>query len=127
MLWQQTSPEHGQAWQKAQRLLHNFDDLPSDIAMLALNRPEDATRRAAMLKLALFIGAVPLVGGGYYQFNKEQVDYVSQTGEQRTITLPDGSELLLNTNTKFDVQYQPHQRLIHLHSGEILVQNVGAR
>ena len=125
--WQHASPEHTRAWQKAQRLLDNFEHIPSDIAALTLNRPEDASRRAAMLKLAFFIGAVPLVGGGggggyYYQLNSEQADYISKVGEQRNITLPDGSELLLNTDSQLDVFYNQEQRLIHLHSGEILVE-----
>ena len=123
--WQHASPEHTRAWQKAQRLLHNvqsLEQIPNELAMSALNRPEDANRRAAMLKLALFIGAVPLVGGSYYQLNSEQVDYISKVGEQRNITLPDGSELLLNTDSQLDVCYNQEQRLIHLHSGEILVE-----
>ena len=121
MRWQHASPEHIRAWKKAQRLLDNFEHLPSDIATLTLNRPKDASRRAAMLKLAFFIGAVPLMGG-YYHFSREQAGYISQIGEQRSIILPDGSELLLNTDTQLDVFYNQEQRLIHLHSGEILVQ-----
>jgi len=120
--WQHASADHARAWQKAQRLLQNFEHIPGELAMSTLNRPNDPSRRAAMLKLALVIGAIPLMGTSYYHLTREQAGYVSKMGQQRTITLPDGSELLLNTDTQLDVHYQPQQRLIELHRGEILVQ-----
>lgn len=46
-------------------------------------------------------------------------DYHTQTGEIRDIPLSDGSHLLLNTNTAVSVDYQPAQRLITLHHGEV--------
>ncbi len=46
-------------------------------------------------------------------------DYHTQPGEIRDIQLADGSRLLLNTNTAVSVAYQPTQRLITLHHGEV--------
>ena len=46
-------------------------------------------------------------------------DYHTQPGEIRDIPLADGSRLLLNTNTAVSVAYQPTQRLITLHHGEV--------
>jgi len=46
-------------------------------------------------------------------------DYHTGIGEIRDIQLADGSRLLLNTNTAVSVDYQPTQRLITLHHGEV--------
>ncbi len=46
-------------------------------------------------------------------------DYHTQTGEIRDVALADGSHLLLNTNTAVSVDYQPSQRLINLHHGQV--------
>jgi transmembrane sensor len=46
-------------------------------------------------------------------------DYHTQTGETRDVQLADGSHLLLNTNTAVSVDYQPSQRLITLHHGQV--------
>lgn len=49
-------------------------------------------------------------------------DYRTTTGEQREITLADGSQLWLNTNSALRVDYQAGARLLKLATGEILVQ-----
>jgi transmembrane sensor len=46
-------------------------------------------------------------------------DYYTQTGEIRAITLADGSQLLLNTNTAVSVEFRPAQRLIILLHGQV--------
>ena len=45
-------------------------------------------------------------------------DYHTGTGEQRTIQIADGSQLLLNTDTAVSVDYQDTSRQIILHHGQ---------
>lgn len=45
-------------------------------------------------------------------------DYHTGTGEQRTVKLADGSNMLLNTNTAVSVSYQDKARNIILHHGQ---------
>lgn len=47
-----------------------------------------------------------------------QADYLTDIGEQRTITLSDGSEVTLNTDTALELAYQEHERRIRLLKGE---------
>ena len=48
--------------------------------------------------------------------------YETAVGEQRTITLPDTSELVLNTNSQVRVLYTNKQRLLMLERGELHIQ-----
>lgn len=47
-------------------------------------------------------------------------DIRTGTGERRTVTLADGSELLLNAQSAADILFDPQQRLVHLREGELL-------
>ena len=44
--------------------------------------------------------------------------YSTAIGEQRTVTLPDNTKVLLNTNSEIEVQYQEQRRGINLKRGE---------
>lgn len=47
-------------------------------------------------------------------------DVRTGTGERRTVTLDDGSELLLNAQSAADIQFDPQRRLVRLREGELL-------
>src|SRR5690606_18639485 len=44
--------------------------------------------------------------------------YITQVGEQRSVSLSDGSAILLNTNTQVRVDYRPDSRDVRLLQGE---------
>lgn len=44
--------------------------------------------------------------------------YATQRGESRVVTLPDGSDIHLNTATRVSVHYTPEERLIRLEAGQ---------
>ncbi len=46
------------------------------------------------------------------------VTYATSVGEQKTVTLPDGSTVLLNTNTRLEVSYTDRRRRLSLMRGE---------
>lgn len=48
--------------------------------------------------------------------------YVTEIGEQKTVRLPDGSSVLLNTNTWLKVDYDSELRRVQLERGEALFQ-----
>jgi transmembrane sensor len=50
----------------------------------------------------------------------QQDVYATGIGEQRTIALPDGSTVELNSRTRLRVSYHPHQRDVKLQSGQAL-------
>lgn len=48
--------------------------------------------------------------------------YETGIGAHSTVNLPDGTRLLLNTNTQVSVTYSEHERLLVLNKGELLVE-----
>jgi transmembrane sensor len=53
--------------------------------------------------------------------NFDLVDYETAIGELSSVVLPDGTTILLNTNTLVSVAYTPTERLIRLQRGELHV------
>ena len=70
---------------------------------------------AASAVLAGVVGLWALLGG----LNLDNNIYHTAVGEQSSVMLPDGTQLILNTNTKVSVHYTAQQRLLQLDSGEI--------
>lgn len=84
-------------------------------------RPNVASRakRSRWLGLAASL-ALAVVGGGIW-FHLERVPtYATDVGEQRTITLEDGSTVKLNSRSEFKVRLSPQRREIELVAGQAL-------
>ncbi len=47
--------------------------------------------------------------------------YETAIGEKKTVLLPDGSEVVLNTNSQLSLTFSPSARVLHLRRGEILI------
>jgi transmembrane sensor len=117
--WRQRSPVHEHAWQRAEALLGNLRQLPTGPLRNALERP--TARRRALLHLAW----IPALPTGWLAWRHYVADggqrWQTATGEQRPLTLADGSQILLNTATEIAVRFDAEIRLIRLLTGEILV------
>jgi transmembrane sensor len=70
------------------------------------------------LALALGVAALALVSIYESPQWRSQVSYATDIGEQLTVTLRDGSRILLNTASVVRVEYSPFHRLVRLDSGE---------
>lgn len=68
-----------------------------------------ATAASVLLALFLFLSLPPAQGPAHA--------YATATGEQRTVTLEDGSRVVLDTATRLDVQYGRHERRLVLRQG----------
>ncbi len=122
--WRQASPAHVRAWERAERLMGKLGGLPPALALPALDRPARRGRRAAVARLAALLAVAP-AGWLGWRLAQEQgwtADLRTATGEQRTVTLADGSRLLLDTGTAVDIQFDSSQRLLHLRQGAISLQ-----
>lgn len=117
--WRATSPAHGQAWARAEALLGDLRRLPAGPLRATLEKP--APRRRELLRLA-WLPLVPAAGWlGWQQMRAPGERWHSATGEQRPVTLADGTRLLLNTATEIAVDFNARARTIRLLGGEILV------
>jgi len=118
--WRASSSLHENAWQKAQLLRQRFAQLPGELAMATLDRP-DAGRRA-LLKQALGVAAlVPAAWllGRQMPLEAWTADVHTAVGERRRLLLSDGTALQLNTDSAVDIDL-PARRLT-LVRGEVAV------
>ena len=123
-IWRNSSPERHQAWCRAELVMGKLGAVPPSVAMYTLDRPASPSRRAAVAKLAAILALAPLGWSGW-KFTEQQgwtADYLSAVGEYRELTLADGTQIFLNTDSAIDVRFDASQRLIRLIRGEILIQ-----
>ncbi len=73
------------------------------------------------LAVLITVGLLLPTSGGNRAPPKTSAEYATAIGEQKTLLLPDSSEVVLNTNTQLTVAFTPEQRLLRLAQGEILV------
>lgn len=120
--WRNSDAEHERAWRRAQHVSHRAGMVPAQIGAPILRRP--LQRRDAIKALAILMAAAPTGWLAYTEVRRRSSanHYVTNTGEQRAVTLVDGTRIQLNTNTEIDVAYDKERRLVILRNGEILIE-----
>lgn len=124
--WCQRSAQHAQAWQRAEAILGDFRRLPTPVTgetLRRLSRNGAVSRRQALQRLGLWLLAAPTAWLAWRETPWQQwtADARTAVGEQRALTLADGSQVLLNTDTAIDITFDAQQRRIDLLAGEILL------
>lgn len=122
-LWQGRSAQHAQAWQRAQAVLGDFNSVPAAIVgdtLKRIGRKKSLGRRQA---LGLLLAAGPAAWLAYRQVPWQQwtADQHTAIGEQKNLTLPDGTRLLLNTGSSLNIAFSDQVRRIELLKGEVLI------
>src|SRR5690606_20683029 len=98
--WRAASPQHEQAWQRAERLSRQFGAVPPALGVPVLTRQGRGNRRAVLKTLATLGVALPAGWFGYRAMRGEaQGLYRAGVGEQRPVMLADRSAVRLNTAT----------------------------
>ena len=125
--WLAASDLHRQAWQRVETVCGQFGQLPGPLAGPALRGVSG--RRRAILNAVLLLGAAaPLV----WQLERSQAlgswqaAHQTRVGERRSMSLADGSLMVMDTDSALDLAFDARQRLIRLHQGRILVATAGA-
>lgn len=122
--WQDLSPVHRAALEKEQQFWESLEALRPAFAEVANKYPAEVVvskvfpRRshrvwhgaiaATLLLLAMFLGLFWPAAG----------DYSTVAGEVRTVSLPDGSSVVLNTRTRIAINFSEQLREITLLQGE---------
>lgn len=125
--WLSSDPSHREAYREAKRFWHELDNIdPDDIRefdrYLTENTITDprgtsrSWRRVAALaaSLVLVAGIGLWITTAWLPFG----DYRTAVGEERTVTLADGSIVQLNTDTALSVSMTEQGRRLTLHRGE---------
>ncbi len=122
--WRAQDAAHEQAWQRAERLSQTFGAVPAGLGLPVLNRAHRGANRRAALQVLACVGMVPgaaYLGWRHLPWQPWVAEHRTATGEQRSVPLADGSQLLLNTATAVDVTLDAEHRMVRLRAGEIWV------
>ncbi|WP_304304256.1 FecR domain-containing protein [Pseudacidovorax intermedius] len=123
LAWRRSDPAHEQAWAQVEAISQRFGLLLPAAGMAALARPRPEARRRALRAIA----ALGVTGGaGWLAWEQapwrgEPGRYQTATGERRSLTLEDGTALMLNTATEVAVHIDGQLRRVTLRRGEIQV------
>ncbi|EKV31879.1 hypothetical protein C882_3631 [Caenispirillum salinarum AK4] len=128
--WLAESDRHGAAYAFAQATWNDLGRLggsSSDAAVPADGggdavvpfkaRPRRVARRRLWQGLAASVLMVAAIGG-FNRFAGPAADYQTAVGEVRSVSLPDGSTVHLNTDSAIAVRYDPGHRHVALLRGE---------
>lgn len=118
--WRASHADHERAWQLAELFHARLRDIPAAVARPTLAQPRGVDRRGAVKLLALLVAAGPAAVIGQRELCWF-ADQRTAVGEQRGLTLPDGTDVRLNTASALDVAFDREQRLLRLRAGEMLV------
>lgn len=129
--WLAQDSTHPMHYQRIQALWAVTEQLPqvcaaqAQVTATAKHTAAKRSRRAFLgYGLAMAAAAsVAVVTVGPWQWNTTttfQERYTTAQGEQRNVLLPDGSSMMLNTDTVADVQFSQNKRVVRLQKGEAL-------
>ena len=122
--WRARHADHERAWQLAEQFCCRAQQLAASAERAALERPRGLERRQVLKTLALLIAAAPLGIAAHRSlpWREWQADERTATGQQRTLNLPDGAQIRLNTGSAVDIAYDDSMRRVRLINGEMLVE-----
>jgi transmembrane sensor len=123
--WRRADPRHHLAVQRMEALLGTFKTLPALPTRKALNGAFPSSGAKFSLPVVPAIALLGVLIGGWFSVEQAPVwlaDQRTHIGERREISLSDGSQLQLNSDSALDVDFDERQRLIDLRQGEIWVE-----
>ena len=125
--WRAANSEHERAWQLASRFSSQVRCIPTAIGRSTLQRPASLDRRTALKALTslVVLGALGLTLSRSGTFDTLMADASTGVGERRRISLPDGTELHLNTDSAVDIHFNADIRSVRLRRGEVFVKTAG--
>lgn len=119
--WRNQNPEHELVWQRLSAIDERFQALPAGSSQV-LNRAPPFNRRTVLKSLLVFAVATPVaITATDWSSRRLFADYVTKTGQRKRVTLPDGTQMHLNTDTAVAIQFDETYRRIVLQQGEITI------
>jgi transmembrane sensor len=126
--WRDEAPVHEQAWQRIQTVDQQLQAVPERAAPLACLTLENTLRnrsasRRRVLKFAalaaVFLGTGMLID--WRPWGRREM-HATGIGIRRPIDLDDGSHLMLNSETRIEVDYSLRHRTIRVTRGEVYIE-----
>ena len=121
--WRGENAEHERAWQLATRFSAQLQSIPPAIGRSTLQRPATLNRRTTLKALTslVVLGSLGLTLSRNGTLDTLMADASTGVGEHRRLTLPDGTELHLNTDSAVNIRFSAEARTLVLRRGEVLV------
>ncbi len=121
--WLVADPTHREEYEAARALWQTLEQFKPHIAAQreAARRYRGAGpwyRSAWVPRLALGIAGAFVVAMGLQRWNVTTASYATHKGERQTVTLADGSTILLNTDTALEVRFAGDRRAVAMRRGE---------
>jgi len=135
--WLAASPRHREAYGAIERMWSNMGAARADPRILELRRealsaPDRPRRKLRFVAAAAAVLAGLAVIWGWTQLSERTRDgstalsttpmeggtFRTSVGERSTVTLSDGSSVVLNTNTQVNIRFSPRARHVRLLSGQ---------
>lgn len=125
-LWRGRSAQHAQAWHRAEAIIGDFRAVPGSIAsdtIKRIGRNKSIGRRQALNRIGLFLLAGPAIWLAQRELPWQEwmADQHTAIGEQKNLTLPDGTQMLINTGSSLNIAFNANERRIKLLTGEVLI------
>jgi transmembrane sensor len=132
--WHDQHPDHRHAWQRIESMRQTLQQVPAAIAMPSLRLAAGGPRRRQALRGVLLLASTGTLAYASYRYAEQRglaaplmADFRTGIGQQRRLTLADGSLLVLNTGSAADVRFSATERVVRLWSGEILIETAKHR
>ncbi|MED5596887.1 FecR domain-containing protein [Janthinobacterium sp. P210006] len=133
--WRRAHPDHERAWQHIESVSGGLRELDAQASRKALlpspdarSRPASSLSRRNSLQLLAWISTIGITGwfGARSPYAPDfaraaLADLSTGVGERRELTLPDGSQLHLNSGSAVNVRFSGTQRLLQLVQGEVFI------
>jgi transmembrane sensor len=119
--WLKANPAHARAFEQMTDLWDAGARLKTDTLARVGNASRARARtRVRFARFAIATAAVAAIAGVSIVRVMSNAAITTGIGEQRILTLEDGTRITLNTATQLKVRYDDHQRRIELKNGEAL-------
>jgi transmembrane sensor len=115
--WIAADPRHARAFELATEAWEIGGSVPAT-AVPRISPLRRRTPRLGFAKPALGAAVVLALAGAVAVLSLRNPPISTETGEQRSVTLDDGTRVSLNTDTRLSVHYTKSERQIRLETGE---------
>ncbi|MFK0309609.1 FecR family protein [Pseudomonas sp. NPDC090233] len=115
--WRQLSPAHAEAAMEASAL---WQDLGHTSTAQALQAPPIRRKRHWLAGIAASLAILVVGYSGWQQAPLWLADYHTSMGERQSITLADGSRVMLNSASALKVAFSASERRVSVQAGEVM-------
>lgn len=124
--WRDAHADHERAWKHIEAVTRRLKVMEPKAAYKALSpftelRSPGRRRALDLLMWGGGIGVACAVASRTQTWQAMTADYRTGVGEQRTVSLDDGTRLLLNTASAIDLRFDGQHRLLRLLEGEVMI------